>query len=125
ENNCLLEMINFFKHKRFNVGSLCFDGCLIEKDEKKIVDQKLLNECMEHVKIRTKYQINLLVKPMDEKYEIPKYGAFVDSDEEAVTKLLQIVGKNKFKNCDGILYVYNDTTGMYDSCKKKDTPWQR
>lgn len=119
ENKCLMAMYNFFKiQKKINVGVLCFDGLMIEK--KDITSDKLktlLTECQKYVSNKIGYEIKLTNKPMNSKLpiELPMYSNFVASDREAQEKLFEIEGKDKFKYCGGVLYIFNDKTGMYET----------
>jgi hypothetical protein len=119
ENKCLMAMYNFFtKQKKINVGVLCFDGLMIEKNNinaKKL--DLMLTECEKYVFSKTGYNIKLMNKPMDAElsFELPEFSNFVSSDREAQERLFEIEGSDKFKFCKGDLYIFNDKTGMYET----------
>jgi phage/plasmid-associated DNA primase len=122
ENNCLMAMKEFFTNKHFNVGVLCFDGMMIEKNKSLMVESDLniqLRECEKYIVQKTGYSIELSEKPMDHQIPdsiiLPKYNKIVDNDLEAQEQLFRIEGAHKFKYCEEKLYVFNEKTGMYDT----------
>lgn len=126
ENKCLMAMYDFFKGQKINVGVLCFDGLMIEKN-KKIDDSvmELLKSCQKYVFDKIGYKIKLVIKPMDKELEfrLPEYTSYVHSDKDAADKLLLIEGKEKFKYCQGDFYVYDERTGVFekDETARPDT----
>jgi len=129
ENQCLLSMVDYFKSKKIIVGSLCFDGLMIEKTPKIIDSEETLNkiikECETYVLENIGYEIRLKNKPIEvtTDYELPEYSPYVPDDLGAVEKLLLIEGKDKFKytitgtNNGGrptsSLFVYDETKGIW------------
>lgn len=117
ENKCLMAMYDYFTKQNIKVGTLCFDGLLIEQNNNLgNVLHKKLRECEKYVFAKTKYHIKLEDKIMDEEltFEIPKYDDYVDSDSGAQQKLFQIEGADKFKYCNKQLYIFNEKTGMFE-----------
>nr|VAV82195.1 DNA replication protein [Guarani virophage] len=115
EHSCLMEMYNFFTSKKIRVSTLCFDGMLINGINGNISD--LLRECENFVYEQINYKINLEEKPMEHKlkFEVPIFSDYVDSDSDCQIKLFELVGKNKFKFCNGVLWVFDDQTGMFEN----------
>lgn len=118
EHKCLMEMYNYFTHKGYKVGVLCFDGLMVEKSNMLInkLDEEL-RECEAYVKKKTNYEISLSEKEMDTKltYKLPEFSEYVGSDRECQQKLFKIEGQDKFKYCKGQLYIFNETTGMFET----------
>jgi len=115
ENSCLLAMYEFLK-KNYCVGALCFDGLMIEQQEG--VDlTKLLENCEKYVFQKTKYKIKLTVKEMDIPLSFPlsEFSEYVLDDKGAQLQLFQIEGANKFKYCEGQLFIFDELTGMYST----------
>jgi phage/plasmid-associated DNA primase len=114
EHMCLMSMVQFFNNVKIEVGTLCFDGLLLKKGKGEF-DEYYLSLCVKHVLAKTGYLIKLEEKPMDLKlsFEIPKFGRYVDNDEHAQRKLFEMEGDNKFKFCAGILYIFDERTGMF------------
>jgi hypothetical protein len=105
ENECLLAMYDFFINNDYKVGVLCFDGLMIEKDKNlnKLTDyDELLIDCEKYVYNKTDYKISHYVK----------------SDLECVSRLFQIEGKDTFKFCNGILYIFDERDGLYSTQKQ-------
>jgi len=48
-------------------------------------------------------------------FKIPKFSKYVRSDKDCQEKLFKIEGSNKFKFCNGELFIYNEDTGIYDN----------
>lgn len=118
EYKCMMAMYDFFTNQKYTVGVLCFDGIMVEKNdysEKKL--EQVLKACEKYVKTKTKYNVQLAIKPMDTplSIELPKYTEFVTSDLEAQQKLFKIEGQNKFRYSEGQLYIFNENTGMYET----------
>lgn len=117
EHSCLMAMYEFFTKRDIKVGTLCFDGLMIEKSTKTEKLETLLPLCEKYVKQKTKYTVQLDEKIMEDelKFEIPEFDFYVESDQDCQVKLFQIEGADKFHFCKGELYVYNEKTGMYDT----------
>ena len=62
ENRILMSMYSFFNEKGFIVSALCFDGCMVEKNDS--LTEKTLKEIEKRVFKDTKYKINLMFKSM-------------------------------------------------------------
>jgi hypothetical protein len=115
EHDCLMSMSNFFESKGFKVGVYCFDGLMIEKDNKKIIADDLLEKCSNYVKKETGYKIKLEIKPMNQSIAIPQLSEYVDNDKDVQEKLFILENSNYFRFCGGELYVFNELTGRYES----------
>jgi len=81
EDNCLSAMVDFFKKRGFVVGVLCFDGLMIESNEKSIT-REVLKACEDYTKKITGYSIELAVKAMDE--GVPESMIVEEEQEEQV-----------------------------------------
>lgn len=118
EHTCLMAMYEFFKNNYYKVGVLCFDGLMVETSEELELNIiEILSDCEKYVKKKTGYKINLDIKPMDKElqFELPEVTNYVSSDLDCQRKLFKLEGKEKFKYCDGTLYVFNEKTGMFES----------
>jgi len=117
EHTCLMAMYDYFTKQGLKIGALCFDGLLLEKDDKIKSLIETINKCAKYVKSKTDYEITLSSKKMDTELNhiLPQFSAYVSDDLECQTKLFQIEGANKFKYCGGQLYIFNENTGMYDT----------
>ena len=120
ENRCLQHMVKYFERKGYKVGSLCFDGLLVEKkeDEDENIMREHLEKCMEYVSNKEGYRISLEIKEMDETLDLPEFGNIVESDREVQEKLFVLENKDYFKTCNNELYVFDDRTGMYEKGKQ-------
>lgn len=114
EHKCLMAIDQFFKNKNYTVGVYCFDGLMIESNGVPVITKELLNECCEYVKNKTKYQIKLEIKNMNESVEIPEIG-FVKNDKDARDKLFSLEDPKYFKYCNRELYIFDENTGLYDT----------
>lgn len=120
ENKCLMAMKDYFDMVKLQVGTLCFDGLLLQKcnngkvSTEEVIKKKLI-ECQRFVKTKTDFSIKLEIKPMDLKLgiKLPNFDAYVYSDTHAAQKLISIEGANKFKYCGGELYIFDERTGMF------------
>lgn len=80
ENKILRHMVQFFKSKGFEVGSLIFDGLLIKRAFDDIPMDDALEECNSYLLEKTGYDISLVEKSM--KYDPSFLGnAIVKSDK--------------------------------------------
>jgi hypothetical protein len=124
EHSCLMAMYKYFTERKYEVGTLCFDGLMLRihknfadpdtsEQEKKL--KKILIECEKYVFRETEYKIKLEQKNMETQlsFELSKYSNYVENDRDAQEQLFRIVGADYFKFCEGILYIYDDRTGMY------------
>lgn len=117
EHNCLMAIDQFFKNKKYTVGVYCFDGLMIESNGVPAITKELLNECCEFVFKKTRYQIKLEVKKMNEIIEIPDIG-FVEDDKEVQERLFQLENPDYFKFCNEQLYIFNEKKGIFTTSKK-------
>jgi hypothetical protein len=121
ENKCLMAMYDFFINNDYKVGVLCFDGLMIEKDGQlnKLHGyyDKLLTDCEEYVHNKIGYKISLDVKPMDLQlsFKLPDISHYVKSDLECALRLCDLEGKDTFKYCNEILYIFNEKDGLYST----------
>lgn len=121
EKECLDNAINFFRSKGFIIGTLCFDGCLIEKKNK--ITEELLKECSTYVHSKTGYKIVFTVKEMTDIMELPKETALIgeNKDIEVQQKLFRLVNPKNFQYCNRMLYVYNEDVGMFEMSDERNT----
>jgi hypothetical protein len=119
EHACLMAIKKYLEKNGFIIGTLCFDGLLVEKKRFKHEDHlhEVLMECENAIKDETQYEMKLVEKPMDLTlpFDLPKYSSFVTCDLDCMEKIFLIEGKNKFKFCEGDLYIYDDRTGIYNT----------
>lgn len=71
ENRILIEMVNYFASKKFNVDVLVFDGCMVRKNESQPLTEAILKECQVYIEQQLGIKIQLVIKPMNEDIEIP------------------------------------------------------
>lgn len=118
EHTCLMSLYEYLKEERFTVGCLCFDGLMV-RSNKRFRDnmEEILEKSSEYIFEKTGYEIKLADKPMEEKlsFKLPEYSSFVTSDADAQEKLFLIEGENKFKFCQGQLYIFDDRTGVFST----------
>lgn len=91
ENEILMEMVKFFRMKELNVGVLAFDGLMIEKND--LITPELLNECCKYVKDQKQWDIQLVIKPMDQGFDMSifdkeDYDNVKNTFEKDVAKLM-------------------------------------
>jgi phage/plasmid-associated DNA primase len=120
-----MALYEFLTNKKCHVGVLCFDGLMVNNtckflgEQKTTTDQRSYNLrlCEKEIADKTGYNIKLEIKPMDTKlsFKIPKFSKYVSSDKDCQEKLFKIEGSNKFKFCNGELFIYNEDTGIYDN----------
>jgi len=118
EKECVDNAVNFFKIKGFKIGTLCFDGFMVEKKE---VNKKLLEDCSKYVFEKSKYNIKFENKKMDEILELPKDTATVKDDKDVQEKLFRLENPSYFKYCQGTFYIFSEKTGMFEECSKERT----
>lgn len=118
EKQCVDSAINFFKINGFKIGTLCFDGFMVEKRD---INEKLLEECSKYVFDRMEYKIIFENKKMDEIIELPKDTATVKDDKDVQQKLFRLVKPTYFKYCEGTFYIFSENTGKFDECNKNQT----
>ena len=126
ENDILSEIVRFEEQRGRTVTVLIFDGCQIRKDPTKPLLQTELDQCSEFVKQETGYKIRLIEKPMTEPYVIPDianenntvkiaHHLMFKNETDAAMKLIEIHGKELIKYCEGSLYVYDRSTGLWNN----------
>jgi len=123
ENKCLMALYDHLCSLGLKVGVFCFDGLMIEinnyirEQGNKRNTEENLRKCEEVILKKTGYKIKLEIKPMNLKlpFELPLISDRVNSDLDAQEQLFSIEGAEKFKYCHGVLYIYDDRTGMYDT----------
>lgn len=69
ENNILMVAYDFFKKEKFEIGALCFDGLMIRKN--KNLENNKLKELSFIVKSKLDYEVEFIIKPMEDGFEIP------------------------------------------------------
>jgi hypothetical protein len=79
ENKFLGHMVDYFTKEGFKVGVLVFDGLMIEREDEKKITKKTLKGVEEYIKHKMNYNLQVIIKPMDEGYEIDE-SALVDDD---------------------------------------------
>jgi phage/plasmid-associated DNA primase len=120
EDKILMCLKNSLEEKGFKIGVLVYDGLMVEKDPENLLNDFILKEIQETIKNKLSYDIELKIKPMDkiintkELLEITGKQEIKDADE-ASDMFLKYHGINKFKYCDKELYIFDDTTGMWNN----------
>jgi hypothetical protein len=71
ENDIMMLMSDFFKDKGFTVGVYCFDGIMVEKDDR--INDELLVELEGLIKHELNYDIKLKEKPLTTEW-VPEEG---------------------------------------------------
>lgn len=120
EHECLMAMCDFFKNMKCKIGVLCFDGLMIEKNDKLDTPEKMekiLVKCQDFIFNKTTYTVKLEEKPMDIELTIklPEISDYVESDLGCQQNLFKLENPKYFQFCEGQLYVFNDKTGMYET----------
>lgn len=128
ENQCLLKMLEFFQSRNINVGTLCFDGLMLEKKSFDKLPAHILpiyiKECEEFVYEKTGYNLSLINKDMmkerlNHNLDSVKYNYYIEDELDCRERLFELVNPNYFKYCEGNLYVYDERTGMYVNGKEE------
>jgi hypothetical protein len=114
ENNILIEMVNYFASRKFNVDVLVFDGCMVRKDESQPLTEKVLEECEQYVHQQLGIKIELVIKPMDEGINIPEDGL-----EASYEKMKKSFEEHNFKCIDKSSF-YNTEYNMVRMKTKSD-----
>jgi hypothetical protein len=123
EDSILNEIVNF-EGQNFhrNVDVLMFDGCQIRKDVNNPLTVDELTQCSEWVKQQTGYRVSIIEKPMDEVIDLTDCAPILHltcrTEYEAALALKQLHGEELFKYCDGMLFVYDKRTGLWN-CDEK------
>ena len=73
EHFILMNAINFFKNKNYNVDVLIFDGFMLRKEEDKPINEEILNELKTYIKNKTKYDIEFVEKSLSNKIDLSEY----------------------------------------------------
>ena len=73
EHFILMNAINFFKNKNYNVDVLIFDGFMLRKEEDKPINDEILNELKTYIKNKTKYDIEFVEKSLSNKIDLSEY----------------------------------------------------
>jgi hypothetical protein len=68
ENEIIQHAKDFFKKHKYEVSALVFDGLMIRKT--KDLDEELLDELNEYVLGKTGYEVEFIIKPMHEGFDI-------------------------------------------------------
>ncbi len=125
ECRCLLAMNEFFESRERRVDVLCYDGCMILKQEgETIFPTSLLTECEAYIKTKTGYNISLAIKPMYISPDFqPKSTLYALTPAEVsdtyMTKLF-IAYMGPMMKCDTNegLILYNERTGLWSKDDK-------
>ena len=127
ENDILAEIVKFEEQRcGRTVSVLIFDGCQIRRDPAKPLTQTELDQCADYVFEQTGYRIQLIEKPMDHSYDVPDiviennparvaHHLLCQNETEMGRKLIEVYGSNLIKCDNGILYVYDKSTGLWNS----------
>ena len=130
ENEALTSMVSYLKEKGMTVGSLQFDGLMVEKGKLNLNNMsQVLTECEEYVKKMTDLPISLVNKPMllginvPDDYKVSNYFAVKEKFEQENFKCMnpisyycvkkgniQTLGRSEFKALNEHLS-FNDENG--------------
>ena len=91
ENIILDHIVTFFTAKGRNVDVLVFDGCMIQKQNGISLPSSLLTECEKYIKEQCGFSVNLVIKSMDDKYDLDN-----DQDEKREPVEFRINRKDEF-----------------------------
>lgn len=120
EDKILMIIKNTLEEKGFKIGVLIYDGLMVEKNPEKPLNDYIIKEIQETIKEKLNYDIEIKIKPMDKiintKELLETTGKREIKDaEEASDVFLKYHGINKFKYCEKELYIFDDSTGMWNS----------
>ncbi|NBW79655.1 MAG: hypothetical protein EBZ69_05420 [Alphaproteobacteria bacterium] len=127
ERRCMLAMKSAFEEMGWKVDVLVYDGIMIRKRAGMEVTNEMLAAVEAAVKKATGYLIQIKEKPLvgfsftddDLSAPITEDGMMIPdgvpiTDRLAAEKMIQLLGEH-IKKQGNRLYIYNQTTGMWDS----------
>ena len=82
EHFILMNAVNFFKTKGYNVDVLIYDGFMIRKEEGKDINDIILKELNIYIKEKTKYDIEFVEKSLNNKIDLSEYIEPLYDNEE-------------------------------------------
>lgn len=114
EENIILDVIvNSLVDKGFTIGTYCFDGCLVYKNQNKQI-KDFLELISEDVYNETGYKITLVVKPMDSDIDLSQYSSadrksevLLNETEVALYIFKDIRPYILYHPINRVLYIYN------------------
>eukprot|EP00884_Botryococcus_braunii_P003004 jgi/Botrbrau1/12704/Bobra.67_1s0067.1 len=129
ENKCLMNLVDFFEQKGYKASVLVFDGCMVEKEDGKVITDELLQEAQQYVFERTGYNLGLAIKPMNQGFTHEELNG-KDGDEEELNDLARLIltnpvgdysfaevasimGEGKFVRGESGWYCWDEGTGRW------------
>lgn len=129
ERRCLLAMSAWMEARGWSVDVLAYDGFMVRRREGEAVTADLLEGLQAAVLEKTGYCVTIAEKEMTgligAASAAPPAPGFIIPEDQAITdrlaavKMVELLGDN-IKKQGSILYIYNETTGMWDSDKRAD-----
>lgn len=117
EDNIIQTTTKFLKIKKFDIGSLCFDGLMVRNTLN--LNSSLIRELNSYIKKKLDYEIEFLIKPFENYIDIPveelNYNdevIYIDDDKEGVDFLLKKL-KDKIIKCKNRYFEKKDDTNIY------------
>lgn len=125
ENEILMTMVEFFQLHNLKVGSLIFDGLLLEKCDNLSV---LMLECESYILKKTNYNIKLIEKDLTPNFDkLAQLCNSIKHDEyiQYTDKVNYDFFKSKADTYDVIALVYETGTGKTEACCKLLQEYQK
>lgn len=111
ENECLQLLTRSLVSKNIEIASLMFDGCMVYGNHYNNDIIPELNEIMSH------YGLKVQTKPHSTLFNLEDFPTSSEDSDEEVTDTdatIQLIANYPYwVFCDGSLYVYDETTGMW------------
>ena len=109
ENEILMYSVQYLMNEGFNVDVLVFDGCMVRKQEDKVITDDLLSGLSGYVFEKTGYKINFVEKELDTSIDLSKYESITDNIENSITyyKDKEDFEKNHLKIVHPPIYISN------------------
>ena len=130
ENKIITSAMEFFQKNNYYVMALCFDGLMIEKT--KDITKDILISLNQYVKKSTEYEVEFLIKPMNEGLKIDmneineiKDDIIIETDEEGANyiikhlnnKIIKSNGRVFIKKFDDANIYYEDESSKFSNTK--------
>lgn len=125
ERKCLLAINDYMKSKGRSVDIYIHDGCEVRKlDNELSFPEDIMRGAEAHVKKVVGYDVKLVNKPLKHNFQPPETPATTEistsvivDDAFAARRFAELMG-NKIVLDRGVLYAFDDTTGIWSSNDK-------
>ena len=118
ENIVLYHMENFFESKGVRIGTLCFDGLMVYKEDVKENLKDLLNELEDYIEKKMGYRLEITEKDMDEDIDLTGLTAVNDiniTDEGYAKYFLDTIKEDiKYSRRYKTLYKFNESNCLWE-----------